>query len=233
MKVKKYISNFITVMVALFLGFLIANYLLIQISSQKIFPRSLAGSLPNILLTFYPDTYKKNNSDSYVAILGDSYSQGGGDAYLNNKYDYSFGHHLHKNDNKNYLNFGRAGFGSISAVSNLIKINKLTNLPNTIKNLKKPESIIFFFYEGNDLEDNIFEYNSLIKTNESVDDFVIRRITQNSKVNFNDKISNLFPLSLLIKKLYGHTSELISKAFESNNVKEIGKLITKRLKKLF
>ena len=30
-------------------------------------------------------------------------------------------------DNKNYLNFGRAGFGSISAVSNLIKINKLTN----------------------------------------------------------------------------------------------------------
>ena len=41
------------------------------------------------------------------------------------------------NDMKNYLNFGRAGYGSISAVSNLIMINKLTNLPNLIEDLEK------------------------------------------------------------------------------------------------
>ena len=40
-------------------------------------------------------------------------------------------------------------------VSNLIKINELTKLPNLIKDLKKPKSIIFVFYEGNDLNDNI------------------------------------------------------------------------------
>ena len=28
-------------------------------------------------------------------------------------------------------------------------INKLTNLPNLIEDLEKPESIIFVFYEGN------------------------------------------------------------------------------------
>ena len=49
-------------------------------------------------------------------------AQGGGDAYLSGVDDYSVAHHLHANDGKNYLIFGRAGYGSISAVSNLIKI---------------------------------------------------------------------------------------------------------------
>ena len=135
-KFKNYILNFLTVIISTFLGLLIANIIFISVSTQNYFPRSLAGSLPNILLTFYPDTYNKDNLEDYVAITGDSYSQGGGDAYLNGIRDYTFAHHLHKNDNKNYLNFGRAGYGSISAVSNLIMINKLTYLPNLIETVE-------------------------------------------------------------------------------------------------
>ena len=104
-KFKNYILNFLTVIISTFLGLLIANIIFISVSTQNYFPRSLAGSLPNILLTFYPDTYNKDNLEDYVAITGDSYSQGGGDAYLNGIRDYAFAHHLHKNDNKNYLNF--------------------------------------------------------------------------------------------------------------------------------
>ena len=103
-KLKNYILNFLTVVVSIFLCLLIANIILISVSTQKFFPRALANSLSNILLTFYPDTYNKNNLEDYVAITGDSYSQGGGDAYLNGIRDYTFAHHLHKNDNKNYKN---------------------------------------------------------------------------------------------------------------------------------
>ena len=126
-KLKNYILNFLTVIISTFLGLLIANIIFISVSTQNYFPRSLAGSLPNILLTYYPDTYNKDNLEDYVAITGDSYSQGGGDAYLNGIRDYTFAHHLHKNDNKNYLNFGRAGYGSISAVSNYIIDNTSSN----------------------------------------------------------------------------------------------------------
>ena len=162
-KLKNYFINFFLVLASVILSLLVINIIIIHFPSQKFFPRSLANSLPNILITFYPDTYKKNNLENYVAIIGDSYSQGNGDAYLNGTYDYSIGHHLYKNSKKNYLTFGRAGFGSISAVSNLIKLHKISNLPNFIKNLNKPKSIIFFFYEGNDLEENFLEYSSLSK----------------------------------------------------------------------
>ena len=122
---KNFFLNIITLIISLLIALLITNFLLINLSPKKIFPRSLAGSLPNILLTFYAKTYNEKNLDNYIALLGDSYAQGNGDAYLNGTEDYSIGHHLYNNNkNKNYLQFGRAGYGSISAVSNLIKIHK-------------------------------------------------------------------------------------------------------------
>ena len=184
-KLKSYILNFLTVIVSVFLCLLIANIIFISVSTQKFFPRALANSLSNILLTFYPDTYNKDDLKDYVAILGDSYSLGVGDAYLNGKHDYSLAHHLYKNDIKNYLNFGRAGYGSISAVSNLIMINKLTNLPNLIEDLEKPKSIIFVFYEGNDLDDLNNEITSKYLMQYLLND----EFTQNlkNKQNFIDK----------------------------------------------
>ena len=232
-KFKNYILNFLTVIISTFLGLLIANIIFISVSTQNYFPRSLAGSLPNILLTFYPDTYNKDNLKDYVAITGDSYSQGGGDAYLNGMRDYTFAHHLHKNDNKNYLNFGRAGYGSISAVSNLIMINKLTYLPNLIEDLEKPKSIIFIFYEGNDLEENFFEYNLLSKSNENASDFVSRRIKEKIKLSNIDKLTNIFPILTFLKKLYSHLHNLLKKIIKVNDLNEVGSLITNRIKKLF
>ena len=232
-KIKKKIWNFTTIIVSLFLSLLIANFIFIKISNQKNFPRSLAGSLPNLLLTFYPDTYDKDNLDNYIAVLGDSYSQGGGDAYLNNKYDYSFLHHFHKNDEKNYLNFGRGGFGSISAVSNLIKVKKLSNLINLVKNLKKPKSVIFIFYEGNDLEENIYEYNLLSKSGEGIPNFVSRRIEENIKLKTMEKLTNTFPLLFFLDKLILHANNLIKKISRTNDRNEIFLLFKNRIKKLF
>jgi len=236
-KFKNYILNFLTLIISILLCLLIVNIIFINISNQKYFPRALANSLSNILLTFYPDTYDSNNLTDYVAILGDSYSQGAGDAYLNGTDDYSLAHHLHNNFNKSYLNFGRGGYGSISAASNLILVNKLSNLPNLIEDLEKPKSIIFMFYEGNDLEENIFEYNSLKKMDENVSDFVTRRIKENIHLNNSDKLSNTFPLLISIKKIYSHfswhMSSLINKISEAENFNQSISLIIDRIKKLF
>ena len=215
------------------ISLLIVNIIIIHFPSQKFFPRSLANSLPNILITFYPDTYKKNNLENYVAIIGDSYSQGNGDAYLNGTYDYSIGHHLYKNSKKNYLTFGRAGFGSISAVSNLIKLHKISNLPNFIKNLNKPKSIIFFFYEGNDLEENFLEYSLLSKSHEDLNDFVLRRINENINLNSKDKLTSLFPLFSITKDLYNHLNILLKKLIQSDENINKKLLIINRIKKLF
>ena len=58
-KLKIFIINFFAVIFAIFVCLIIANVIFIKISTQKIFPRSLSGSLPSILQTFNPDTYNK------------------------------------------------------------------------------------------------------------------------------------------------------------------------------
>ena len=112
-------------------------------------------------------------------------------------------------------------------------INKLTYLPNLIEDLEKPKSIIFIFYEGNDLEENIFEYNLLSKSNENASDFVSRRIKEKIKLSNIDKLTNIFPILTFLKKLYSHLHNLLKKITKVNDLNEVGSLITDRIKKLF
>ena len=231
---KNFFLNIITLIISLLIALLITNFLLINLSPKKIFPRSLAGSLPNILLTFYAKTYNEKNLDNYIALLGDSYAQGNGDAYLNGTEDYSIGHHLYNNNkNKNYLQFGRAGYGSISAVSNLIKIHKFSQDSFFIKDLKKPETIIFFFYEGNDLHSNIIEYKKFIRNNEKISNYVSRRIEKNTKLNTSDLLESNFPILFFFGEFYYDFKHLFKKIYEEKNFKEIKNLIISRIKKLF
>ena len=236
-KFKDYFINFLTTIIAVIICLLIINIIFIKISNQKYFPRALANSLSNVLLTFYPVTYDNKNLNEYVALLGDSYSQGAGDAYLAGINDYSIAHHLHKHNNKNYLNFGRGGYGSISATSNLIMVQKMSKLPNLIKDLKPPKSIIFIFYEGNDLEENVYEFNFLSKPNEEISNFVKRRIEENVKLKKIDKLNNIFPLLIFIKKIYihfsWHLSLMLNQMKNAGSFEEFSSLFTDRIKKLF
>tara|TARA_B100000029_G_C17548772_1_gene949376 strand:+ start:171 stop:1400 length:1230 start_codon:yes stop_codon:yes gene_type:complete len=230
-KLKNFIINLISIIFAVFLCLFVANFVFIKISNQKSFPRSLSGSLPNILLVFHPDTYKNNNLKNYTAILGGSYAQGGGDAYLSGIYDYSVAHHLHKQDKKNYLNFARAGYGSISAVSNLINMYRISNSSNFINDLNKPDSVIFFFNEGHVLDANFREFSLFSKQDSDIEKFVINRFNENLKINSFDKLTNNFPLLFFFTKFYYHIENLFKKII--HEPKKIIFFITNSFKKLF
>ena len=95
----------------------------------------------------YHDTY--NSLENYNLILGDSHVFGIGDSLLNQDYNYSIGHQLYLLTKKkdNFINVGIPGAGSKISyfyAENFIKKKK--------GNLKR---ILFVFYEGNDLTDNI------------------------------------------------------------------------------
>ena len=158
---KNFIFKIITIVFAIFFTLLIINFILFRISNNQILPRPLASSLNNYLFTYYPDTFDRSKLANYTAILGDSNAMGSGDGYLNNNYDYSIGHFLYKKNKKNYLTFARAGYGSISAISNYIKLTELESSILFNKKLNNPSSILFFFYEGNDLDENLKEHKSI------------------------------------------------------------------------
>ena len=230
-KIKKNLLNFILFCVSILLTFLLINFILFKISSQNIFPRPLAASLSNTLLTFYPSTYNKKKLNSYTAVIGNSVAQGNGDAYLENQDNYSITHFLHDIDKKNYLIFGRAGQHSVESVINLIKIKKLTNHFFMYPNLKKPNSIVFYFYEGIDLVWNHGLYNDNKQENESVEDYTLRLIKNNIDPNLSEKIYNFFPVISFLQSFLDDFKVLFSQISTNKSLKESFILIVDRIKK--
>ncbi|WP_415278234.1 hypothetical protein ABXT72_07070 [Candidatus Pelagibacter sp. Uisw_094] len=230
---KKIIQNTILFLTSIFLTIVILNIIFIKVSNQNLFPRPLSGMLPNILLTFYPKTYDFKITDNYIAVLGDSYSQGGGDAYLSNAESYSVLHHMHKINKKNYLNFGRGGYGSILAISNFFKIKEISNKIFFIKNIPDPEEIIFLFYEGNDLEDNYYQYIKYQLKDETIAQYTHNRINKKLEIKSSEILVNQFIILKFLDNLYKKTKEKIFQLSRISNLSDLKKGIIDIKDKLF
>ena len=212
-KSKNIIINFLLVIFSFVLTLLVLNYILIHISQKQKIPRILAGSLPNYYFTFYPDTYENRDIDNYIAVLGDSYAQGSGDAYLSKEYKYSISHFLRDKTNLNYLNFARGGYGSIASVLNLERIIYFSYNDILIENLKHPEEIIYFFYEGNDLTENMSLFLEAENTN--INDYFeneIKRLSimSNNKINYEVNFLIISYVKILSKKIFLQISNIKS-----------------------
>ncbi len=97
--------------------------------------------------------------EDYVALAGDSYAMGLGDWYYheagNAQARYHSAHLMHEQTGRDVISFGAAGTGSVRGmitepISNLAYLNTVRNI-----NLEPPQTLIYYFYEGNDLSENI------------------------------------------------------------------------------
>ena len=102
MKINKRIIfiNLIISTVSTVIGFLIINsFLSIYLAKNDQsngFPRSLLRYIPGTTTSWnYPDL--NTIKEKKLILIGDSYGEGAGDAFLNNKYNYSSSHFINKN----------------------------------------------------------------------------------------------------------------------------------------
>lgn len=159
------------------LAFLFSSFHII--SQKKSFQRSYMGFLDNFYHKFYSDTYYDLNSN-YIAIIGNSIIAGDGNSWVNNTYNYSSLHYLKEKTKKNFLNFGIAGSSSQLQIHNFFEdIEILKSFPFNISG--KPEKILIFFTEQNDVSDNL------------LDNFI------DKKYSIKRKIDIYFPLVPIIK----------------------------------
>ena len=229
---KRIFSKLLILSISLFLVLIFLNFILIKISKKQNIPRPLASSLTNYLFTYYPDTYEKLTMNNYTAILGDSNAMGAGDAYLNNNYNFSIAHFLHKETKKNYLTFARAGYGSISAVSNYIKLRNLENYILFKKSIGNPEEILFFFYEGNDLEENLKELETNEKKFKDLFQYVEYKIKKKSKIEIVDFLDANFPVLNFVKFFNYHLMKFGNDIMNAENYNQILENFTKRVQKI-
>lgn len=198
------LTNFILVIVSTILSFVFINLFFLSIYNQDIFPRSLVRYSGNILYPFYPRTYDFEGSSAWNAILGDSNAQGMGDAYSDGIYNYSSAHYLNDKTKENFLIFGASGSGSIYSAKNLVDNFNTYKYSWIFPDLDKPEAIYFFFYEGNDLNNNIDHMKARIAIGESIENFVNRMIEEPSNhwyidayIPFGRIIYNYFRINLI------------------------------------
>ena len=125
-------------------------------------PLRLYGLVDKDLRILAQNSKKNLLPKRYIALTGDSYAVGAGD-WLNEvrksnffgSPDYSAAHLIHKKTGIDVVSFGRAGAGSfdgiwLEPVTQFLYINSVRDYK-----LSPPKDILIFFYEGNDIYDNI------------------------------------------------------------------------------
>ena len=105
----------------------------------------------------------------YIALIGDSYAQGEGDWLLetdpNTNRPFHSAHIIHEVTGRDVVSFGKGGSGSIDGI--MIRPIRDFNLINSgwLYNLDKPSVLLVYFYEGNDLSDNLKTVEKYVGTN--------------------------------------------------------------------
>ena len=159
----------------------------------------------------YADTYDELKDISI--ILGDSNAFGLGDSFIDDDYNYSIGHNLYNLTNKkaNFINLGFPGGGSQVIYKNYLNFKKKIKI--------KPKKIIYLFYEGNDLENNII-YNNNYTFNNKVKAklryyFPLFTFTKNQIVSlkneFQKKFYNSKKNNIIGKRKYLNQINLVDK----------------------
>lgn len=112
--------------------------------------------------------------DPYVAIVGDSYGAGKGDWFAANKYNlnsrFQAAHVLQDETGLDVVSFSKAGAGNLDGV--LYALNAFAALKEYGFDYPEPKHIFLYFYEGNDVRDNIHLYEKYFLPMHSSDDIL-------------------------------------------------------------
>jgi hypothetical protein len=148
-------------------------------------PLRLYGLVDENIRVLAQNSKKAQFPKGYIAITGDSYAVGVGDwltktqkgSFFNSP-AYSPSHLIHEKTGIDVISFGRAGAGSFDGiwsepVSQFLYINSIKDYK-----LSPPKTILIFFYEGNDVYDNIqFVRSNLLATKkEQIEKIEIKKI---------------------------------------------------------
>ena len=136
--------------------------------------------------------------EDYIAIVGDSNVYGFGPLLYDNSWSMkqpSFAphHFLHSSLHRDVLSFGYPGFGSFGASLSMVHELKTLQKSWLWPKIEDPKEILFVFYEGNDLVNNLHEFEqrgiSMQKTKSTKLNIPVEKIFQSEQARLESTIS--------------------------------------------
>ena len=223
---KKILNLLFFVFVISLITFSIFEIILILFFDRLPLRLSAHFSGPTRVLTQY--TKENYFPKNYFCLIGDSYAHGYGPWLYENvsswrQPDYASQHIVNKRLGKDIITLGYPGFGNLgTSVSATAELKVLED--SNIYNLEFPEHIVYFFYEGNDLVNNIHELEKrgtpVYDENSSVSSNDIEQILL-EEFNRKSKAFNLINYSLTLNLLFGVFGDFLeridSKGIEVKN----------------
>jgi hypothetical protein len=118
----------------------------------------LSSQVPMAANLWWQPAAPDPSSNDYLALLGDSYAEGVGD-WKAEQVDFTSPSHsadvIHRLTGRNILSYGRRGAGSAEGLVRLPALALGAGECFFFPSLREPQEVVYYFYEGNDLEDNI------------------------------------------------------------------------------
>jgi hypothetical protein len=108
--------------------------------------------------------------ENYIMIVGDSYAQGLGDWLMDLRStggDYYSGDIIAKKMRQDLITLGEGGLGNVVGIGMKPSLHMNTFQDSSIITFDNPEKILIYFYEGNDLNNNLEELKLITNDSES------------------------------------------------------------------
>ena len=156
--VRDWITNGLVVIVSIVVTYLAAEAAFSLVALRYV-PLRLHEDLPVYVRIFAQSSKGSVVPREPVLLLGDSYAQGAGDWLRENdpSHNGSFhsAHVIHQLVNRDVITLGLAGAGSVESVAVMPAIAYAYAKDAWYLRLPQPHTVVVYFYEGNDLNDNL------------------------------------------------------------------------------
>jgi hypothetical protein len=156
-RLKQWSVNGSLAIVAFLLSYILTEYVTFRVFLPDL-PR-YAPFIPDVFDILAQNTKGARQPHDYVALLGDSYAEGFGDWLSSHHGDRTAPFHsaniIHDATGRDIVSFGKAGAGSAEGLvlrpARIVPETRCSVLPA----IEEPRQILVYFYEGNDIQDNL------------------------------------------------------------------------------
>ena len=211
------ISIFWTIFIFIILEFILLKFKLNDLPLK--FHAHLSGPIQRL------SQYSKKNSspENYIAILGDSYASGFGPWLYDLSWSwqqpaYATQHIIFEQTGIDCITYGYPGYGSLGTAVSMVAENNFFSKSPFWSNHEKPKLILLFFYEGNDLINNLHEIqkrkfeeklNGSKSAIESVQQLMAHEtVLKSNHFGWSDKLATINLLKGLLNNYLSHSDQI-------------------------